>query len=101
MSRYEQGTGDDGSPGSRGSPMTIKFEVGKSYATRSTCDHDCIYAYVIERRTAESVWIKRNGETVRRAIRVYDDVERIDPAGRYSMSPVISADKTEAKVRGK
>lgn len=69
------------------------FQPGVTYATRSICDHDCIHAVKIERRTASSVWIERNGEIVRRGVYVYDGVERFKPFGNYSMAAVISADR--------
>lgn len=86
---------------SKGFPaMTISFIVGQSYATRSACDHDTIYAYVIERRTEKSVWIKTmEGKVERRTINTYDGVETFKPHGRYSMSATISADRTEEDVR--
>jgi hypothetical protein len=79
--------------------MTVKFEVGKTYAVRSAADHTWIIAYTIVRRTDTNVWIERDGEIVRRKLRSYHGVERFDPHGRYSMSPVISADRTEEDVR--
>jgi len=82
--------------------MTIKFVPGQSYAARSSADYDTIFAFEIIRRTDKCVWIKVRGEEVRRTIRVIDGVEAIDPQGRYSMSPVLYADKTEhAVVSGK
>ena len=29
-----------------------QFQVGKTYATRSACDHDCIFSFTILARTA-------------------------------------------------
>ncbi|NOU05178.1 MAG: hypothetical protein HOO99_03240 [Hyphomicrobiaceae bacterium] len=69
------------------------FQVGETYACRSICDYDCIYRFGILKRTAKSVWINVHGNTVRRAVRIFDGVEAIDPHGRYSMSPVLTADK--------
>lgn len=79
--------------------MTKQFEVGQSYATRSACDHDCIYAYKIERRTAKSVWIEIEGKVERRTINTYSGVETFKPHGRYSMSATIMADRAEDDVR--
>ena len=39
-----------------------KFEAGRTYWTRSICDSECIHRVTIEKRTAKSVWIKRNGQ---------------------------------------
>lgn len=73
--------------------MTNKFQVGKTYATRSICDHNCIFSYTIVSRTEKTVTIKSGDKTTRRKVREYDGAEVIDPLGRYSMSPVLSANK--------
>ena len=77
-----------------------RFEVGKTYFCRSLCDYDCIYRFTIMKRTARTVWIEYHGKTKARRVRDYDGNEAIDPHGRYSMSPVLSADKelTETNV---
>ncbi|HGM3507143.1 TPA: hypothetical protein ACKOR7_001718 [Clostridioides difficile] len=70
----------------------IKFEVGKTYATRSICDHDCIYTIEVIKRTDKTITYKED-DTVRRAkIRFNDDnnCEYIR-IGNYSMSPNFSA----------
>lgn len=71
----------------------IKFEVGKTYATRSICDHDCIYTIEVIKRTDKTITYKED-DTVRRAkIRFNDDnnCEYIR-IGNYSMSPNFSAE---------
>lgn len=73
--------------------MTTQFEVGKTYATRSICDHDCIYSFTILARTPKSVTVKVSGETVRRGLKVWSGVEQFKPFGTYSMCAVISADR--------
>lgn len=73
------------------------FEVGKTYWTRSICDSDCIFRFTILKRTEKTVWIKYHDKTkARRVYTNYDGNEAIDPHGRYSMSPVLSADKVQA-----
>lgn len=68
----------------------IKFEVGKTYATRSICDHDCIYTIEVIKRTDKTITYKEY-DTVRRAkIRFNDDYEYIR-VGNYSMAPNFSA----------
>ncbi|MDL5065804.1 hypothetical protein QRX11_04630 [Clostridioides difficile] len=68
----------------------IKFEVGKTYATRSICDHDCIYTIEVIKRTDKTITYKED-DTVRRAkIRFSDDYEYIR-VGNYSMAPNFSA----------
>jgi hypothetical protein len=71
----------------------VTFETGVSYFCRSICDSDCIWHFRILRRTAKSVWVLVNGEQVRRGIRVWNGVEKFEPFGTYSMSPVVSADR--------
>lgn len=69
-----------------------KFEVGKTYTCRSICDHDCVFSFVVVKRTEATVTIApRYGATVHRKVRICDGVEAIDPMGRYSMSPVLRA----------
>lgn len=74
------------------------FEAGRTYWTRSICDSDCIHRVTILRRTAKSVWIKKDGKEVRRAITVWDGVEQIYPFGQYSMCAIIGADRVEAEA---
>ncbi|HFQ7741102.1 hypothetical protein [Clostridioides difficile] len=68
----------------------IKFEVGKTYATRSVCDHDCMFTIEVIKRTDKTITYKED-DTVRRAkIRFSDDYEYIR-VGNYSMAPNFSA----------
>lgn len=76
----------------------MKFETGKTYTTRSACDHECIFSYTIVRRTEKSVWITGvigcKGKPVRRSIKIsdIDGSEFIFPEGQYSMCPVLRAE---------
>lgn len=72
---------------------TKVFVVGRTYATRSICDHECIYSFAILGRTAKTVTVQINGETVRRGVSVYNGVEQFKPFGSYSMCAIIRADK--------
>lgn len=74
-------------------PEPVRFEAGVSYFCRSACDHECVWHFRIIRRTVSSVWVEVNGEECRRGVRVWDGVEKFEPFGRYSMSPVVSADR--------
>ena len=69
--------------------MTKQFEAGKTYATRSICDSECIVAVTVARRTAKML-TTREGKSFR--ISVYDGIEQIKPWGSYSMAPIIQAD---------
>lgn len=70
-----------------------RFEVGVSYFCRSACDSECVWHFKILRRTASSVWVLVDGKECRRCVRVWSGVEKFEPFGRYSMSPVVSADR--------
>ncbi len=76
-------------------PEIVSFEVGKTYSTRSACDHECIFSYKITRRTDKSVWVSENGlkPEERRKISTFEGVESIYPDGKYSMCPVLRADR--------
>lgn len=56
-----------------------KFEVGKTYATRSICDHECIFEIKIISRTAKTVTYDYMGETRRSKIHTDSDGEFIRP----------------------
>jgi hypothetical protein len=70
-----------------------KFQVGKTYATRSICDSDCWFRFTIKARTEKSVIIDVDGRPVRRGLSVRNDIEQFKPFGSYSMAAIISADK--------
>lgn len=72
--------------------MGKQFEVGKSYATRSIGDHDCIFRFKILARTAKTVTVEVHGKTVKRGLTVYENVEQFKPFGTYSMCAIIGAD---------
>lgn len=69
----------------------IKFEAGKTYSTRSICDHDCVISVTIEKRTAKTVTATFRGEQKTFRVGEYDGAEFIKPWGSYSMAPVIRA----------
>lgn len=72
-----------------------KFEPGRTYSCRSICDHNCIFTFEVIARTDKTVTIKGPlaSGTGRRKVREWDGVECIDPLGRYSMAPVLRADR--------
>ena len=74
-----------------------KFEIGKTYATRSICNSDCVWSYTITARTASTVTATdKYGESKRYRISKkhseYRGAETIFPEGFYSMCPMISAE---------
>jgi hypothetical protein len=79
--------------------MTIKFEVGRTYSTRSICDHNCIFSFKILSRTAKTVTAvqPRSGTVVEKPIKrglsvsSWNDAEQFKPFGAYSMAAVIHA----------
>ena len=68
-----------------------KFEVGKKYFMTSVCDSDCRWEYVIQKRTGKSIWI--DGKRFITRIYFDGDSEYIMPLGRYSMAPILKAEK--------
>jgi hypothetical protein len=71
----------------------MQFQVGRTYATRSICDSECIFSFAILSRTAKSVTVNVHGKTVRRGLSLRDGVEQFKPFGNYSMCAIIRADK--------
>ena len=59
-----------------GGNQMIKFIVGKEYNCRSVCDHNCIWSFIVEKRTDKNIWIKVDGELVRRKIDIYKTKKR-------------------------
>lgn len=73
-----------------------KFEIGKTYMTRSACDSNCKIAYTITSRTAATVTATdENGKTAKfrisKKLSEYRNAETFLPWGNYSMCPMISA----------
>jgi len=69
-----------------------KFEVGQSYFCRSVCDYDCIWSFKIVARTAKTIKTEC-GKTLRIVAASLNHTELVYPLGRYSMAPMLSADK--------
>lgn len=68
-----------------------KFEAGKTYKTRSICDHNCIISATIEKRTEKTVTATIRGQQKIFRIGEYDGAEFIKPWGSYSMAPMLTA----------
>jgi hypothetical protein len=76
--------------------MQTKFIPGRSYSTRSACDHECIFSIEVLKRTEKTVTIRKSGDRVKTCrISDYDGAEMIKPWGSYSMCPIIRADRLE------
>jgi len=67
----------------------MNFEVGKTYSTRSICDHNCIISVTVAKRTAKTITTPE-GKTFR--ISTYEGNEQVKPWGSYSMCPIVGAD---------
>lgn len=73
--------------------MMISFEIGETYSTRMIGDHNAIVRITVAARTAKTI-VTTEGKRLR--IYEYGGEERVNPYGRYSMAPVISAADTKA-----
>lgn len=71
-----------------------EFETGRTYFCRSIGDHECVWEYTIARRTAKTIYTTC-GKALRinKTLTAMDGVESVMPLGRYSMAPILSADK--------
>jgi hypothetical protein len=73
-----------------------KFEIGKTYSTRSACDYETVFAWTVIARTAKQITLEdRWGRQEKRGIYLWNETEHCKPSGTYSMCPVINAEKAE------
>ena len=74
-----------------------RFEVGKTYYTRSICDNDCIIRGKVLTRTAATVTMETiSGVKTIRIIKGLTEIhgaEAVKPWGTYSMAPTLTADR--------
>lgn len=68
--------------------MPATFIPGRTYTTRSACDHDCIVSLTVAKRTAKTITTAA-GKVLR--ISLYEGVEFVKPWGAYSMAPIVHA----------
>lgn len=72
-----------------------RFEIGKTYSMRSACDHNCTWTYMVTGRTQTTITLNDGRKDIKcrvnKQISEYRDAETVFPLGRYSMSPVLSA----------
>ena len=75
----------------------IRFEVGKTYSTRSIGDHNCIYSVTIAKRTEKTV-TTTEGKVYRPRVRTNHEGQTVETisAGNYSFAH--SWDATDDKV---
>ena len=67
-----------------------KFQIGKTYFTRSIVDADTIIRVKVAKRTDKTI-VTDLGDRLR--INVWNDVEQVKPWGSYSMAPIVGADR--------
>lgn len=72
--------------------MHKKFEVGSTYSTRSVCDSECFITVTILKRTNSTI-TTTDGKTYRVKVSPYYNAETFMPWGRYSMAPIMTAEK--------
>lgn len=68
----------------------MTFKPGKTYYTRSICDHNCIFEVTVSKRTAKTITTSED-----KRLKVYtneDGIEYVKPHGSYSMCAIIRAD---------
>jgi hypothetical protein len=72
----------------------IQFEVGKTYVMSWIGDSDLKTKYTVVSRTEKTVILKGHNERDSKRFRCsfYRGVEQVSPSGKYSMSPILSAD---------
>lgn len=75
-----------------------KFEIGKAYSMSSVCDHECVWTYTVTARTAATVTLTDDRGEVKKCrvnakFSEYCGAETIFPLGRYSMAPILRADR--------
>ena len=77
-----------------------KFEIGQTYEMRSVCDHNCVWAYKVIARTAQTVTLEGVGNgysnkvqkcRISKKVSEYRNAETVFPLGTYSMAPTLSA----------
>lgn len=74
-----------------------RFETGKTYQTRSVCDHDCIIAITIKKRTPKTL-VTSTGDRLRIKPSYCGQYETVMPWGRYSMAPCITAEDPQEAI---
>lgn len=74
---------------------TTRFETGRTYYVPSLRDQTFQWRFTVTARTARTVTVVEDGEVAahRRRVRVIDGIEQIDPLGRYSLAPILRADR--------
>lgn len=80
--KYNQGAAGNGT-----------FEVGSTYTTRSVCDSNSVYEFVVTNRTKSFVTLQERGKSLGRK-KIFQDTdgrEYCKPHGDYSMATILKA----------
>lgn len=79
--------------------MMKQFIIGQVYECRSLCDYDCVWSYKVIERTASTITLKNQSTGKMQKNRIsartsqYFGAETVYPLGKYSMCPILTADK--------
>lgn len=69
-----------------------RFHVGQIVQARSAGDYDCVWTFIITKRTARFITLEQDsGETMRVGVREWNGEEWASPFGSYSLAPVVRA----------
>jgi len=75
---------------------TSTFNPGITYTARSIGDHNCVFRFTVIKRTAKFITVTSKMSGVQRVgISDWDGVESAFPEGKFSMAPIIRADRFE------
>lgn len=73
-----------------------KFEIGQKYTHGWAGDSDLHTTWTVTKRTAQTITITDGRETktckIIKALSEYRNAESVYPFGKYSMSPILSAE---------
>lgn len=67
------------------------FQTGRTYATPSICDSNCLVTVEVISRTPKTLQVKTKGKAKTLRIGTYDGEEFVKPWGSYSMCPIVRA----------
>ena len=74
--------------------QTAIFQPGRTYTTRLATSHSTVLSYEVVTRTRYYITIRDwRGQTSRVGVKLDDGREFALPDGKYSMAPVIFADR--------
>jgi hypothetical protein len=78
-----------------------KFKKGQKYYMLSICDRNARWDFQVINRTAKMVTLKDlvSNEIIKKKINILDGHEFCYPIGRYSMAPVLKAEREMLKMK--